>query len=161
MRVLQPIRDGLNRPVIISSGYRCKMLNKVVGGSAGSQHQFGEAADFSVVGLNHLTVVRWIETNLTYDQLILEHWRGGSSGWIHCSFSRTHNRQQSLYIDRNGTTIGIAPKLNYKCPLCERRGLKLGICVARSTVYFCVECDRSWYSLKGKKIVEPFLSGIL
>jgi hypothetical protein len=111
-RVLQPIRDGLTRPVVISSGYRCRELNKLIGGASGSQHQFGEAADFSVAGLNHLTAVRWIEANLSFDQLILEHWRGGSSGWIHCSFSRTYNRQQSLFIDRNGRSIGIPPNLS-------------------------------------------------
>jgi zinc D-Ala-D-Ala carboxypeptidase len=109
-KVLQPIRDSYRSPLIISSGYRCRQLNKLIGGASGSQHQFGEASDFSVSGYNHLEVIKWIEKNLEFDQLILEHWHGGSSGWIHCSYSRTHNRQQSLYIDRNGTSIGIIPK---------------------------------------------------
>lgn len=45
---LQPIRAGLNYPVRISSGYRCMLLNKLVGGSATSQHVRGEAADCSL-----------------------------------------------------------------------------------------------------------------
>jgi hypothetical protein len=42
---LQPIRSLLGFPVRITSGYRCQLLNKLVGGSATSQHCRGEAAD--------------------------------------------------------------------------------------------------------------------
>ncbi len=42
---LQPIREALNYPIKISSGYRCQVVNKLVGGSATSQHCLGEAAD--------------------------------------------------------------------------------------------------------------------
>ncbi len=45
---LQPLRSGLNYPIRISSGYRCPLLNKLVGGSATSQHVRGEAADCSL-----------------------------------------------------------------------------------------------------------------
>jgi zinc D-Ala-D-Ala carboxypeptidase len=43
--VLQPVRDGLGYPVRINSGYRSHVVNKLVGGSARSQHCVGEAAD--------------------------------------------------------------------------------------------------------------------
>lgn len=42
---LQPIRSRLDYPVSINSGYRSPLLNKLVGGSATSQHCRGEAAD--------------------------------------------------------------------------------------------------------------------
>lgn len=42
---LQPIRDRLGYPIRINSGYRCTVLNKLIGGSATSQHCRGEAAD--------------------------------------------------------------------------------------------------------------------
>ncbi|MFC1869055.1 D-Ala-D-Ala carboxypeptidase family metallohydrolase [Thermodesulfobacteriota bacterium] len=42
---LQPIRSRLRFPIRLNSGYRCPMLNKLVGGSATSQHCRGEAAD--------------------------------------------------------------------------------------------------------------------
>ena len=42
---VQPIRDRLNYPLHITSGYRCLLVNKLVGGSATSQHVRGEAAD--------------------------------------------------------------------------------------------------------------------
>ena len=42
---LQPIRSKLEFPIRINSGYRSPLLNKLVGGSATSQHCTGEAAD--------------------------------------------------------------------------------------------------------------------
>ena len=42
---LEPIRLGLATPLQITSGYRCVLVNKLVGGSATSQHCRGEAAD--------------------------------------------------------------------------------------------------------------------
>ena len=42
---LQPVRDRLGFPIRITSGYRCPLVNKLVGGSAISQHCRGEAAD--------------------------------------------------------------------------------------------------------------------
>jgi hypothetical protein len=44
---LQPVRDRLQRPLRILSGYRPSELNKAVGGSPTSQHVTGEAADFT------------------------------------------------------------------------------------------------------------------
>src|SRR5262249_51531652 len=43
--VLEPIRLSLGMPLQITSGYRCTLVNKLVGGSATSQHCRGEAAD--------------------------------------------------------------------------------------------------------------------
>ena len=44
-RVLEPLRERVKEPVIISSGYRCPALNKAVGGTNTSQHMKGEACD--------------------------------------------------------------------------------------------------------------------
>ena len=43
--ILQPIRDRRGSAITVTSGYRCEKLNKIVGGSATSQHRFGQAAD--------------------------------------------------------------------------------------------------------------------
>ena len=43
--VLEPLREHFGMPVVVSSGYRCKELNRVVGGVWNSQHLTGEAAD--------------------------------------------------------------------------------------------------------------------
>ena len=44
--VLDPLREHLGCPIIITSGYRCADLNRDVGGSPTSQHLLGLAADF-------------------------------------------------------------------------------------------------------------------
>ncbi len=44
-KTLQPIRELLGCPMKITSGYRCKSLNDLVGSSDRSQHLRGQAAD--------------------------------------------------------------------------------------------------------------------
>ena len=44
-QTLQPIREILGAPMKITSGYRCKPLNDLVGSSDRSQHLRGQAAD--------------------------------------------------------------------------------------------------------------------
>ena len=44
--VLDPLREYLGCPIVITSGYRCRDLNNDVGGSPTSQHLLGLAADF-------------------------------------------------------------------------------------------------------------------
>jgi uncharacterized protein YcbK (DUF882 family) len=46
--ILDDVRDHFGRPVRINSGCRCAAHNKRVGGSPGSQHVYGNAADFVV-----------------------------------------------------------------------------------------------------------------
>lgn len=48
---LQQIRNRYGKPLRILSGWRSKRLNKQVGGSAGSYHLTGMAADISVEGI--------------------------------------------------------------------------------------------------------------
>ena len=45
--VLDPLREAIKVPIIISSGYRCPRLNKAVGGAIDSQHLDGLAADIT------------------------------------------------------------------------------------------------------------------
>ena len=46
---LEPLREALGLPVIITSGYRCKALNDILANaSRTSQHMKGQAADFYV-----------------------------------------------------------------------------------------------------------------
>lgn len=105
-KVLQPIRDHYNRPVIVSSGYRSPAVNRAVGGSPKSQHMTGEAADFEIPGIDNYELAKWIENNLNYDQLILEFYTGGNSGWIHVGYSPRHLNQE-LTINRFGSFSGL------------------------------------------------------
>lgn len=92
-QVLEPLRQHVGKPVIISSGYRCKALNKAVGGVATSQHLTGEAADIRINGPREgREWFSWIMDNCCFDQLIWEY------GWIHVSCRRdiSKNRQQVI-----------------------------------------------------------------
>ena len=49
VHTLEPLREALGLPIIITSGYRCKVLNeRITHHSATSQHMSGNAADFYV-----------------------------------------------------------------------------------------------------------------
>ncbi len=71
--VLDPVRDMVNTPIIITSGYRSPQVNRLVGGVDNSQHMSGCAADFYVKGFTHSMmheVFLYIFNTLEYDQLI-------------------------------------------------------------------------------------------
>ena len=56
---LEALRVALgNKPILILSGYRCRAHNTAVGGSAGSQHTKGLAADIAVEGVRLSDVFR-------------------------------------------------------------------------------------------------------
>ena len=71
-----------------------------IGSNIHSQHAKGEAADFEVAGVDNYGLAVWIQDNLDFDQLILECYTGGNSGWIHCSYKPEGNRKQTLTYDR-------------------------------------------------------------
>ena len=48
---LQQLRDLINKPITITSGYRCPAYNKSIGGYNHSPHTFGEAADIKCKGV--------------------------------------------------------------------------------------------------------------
>lgn len=94
VNILQPVRDNFKVPVIVSSGYRSKALNKLVGGVSNSQHLTGEAVDIVVTGAKLRDVYNYIKHNLKYDQLLFESSNGNS--WIHVSLTYKNNRQQAI-----------------------------------------------------------------
>lgn len=104
--ILQPVREHYQKPVIISSGYRSPAVNRAVGGSSRSQHRFGQAADFTIPSVDNWDLAQWIWKNLNYDQLILEFYTGGNSGWIHVGYSPRHLNQE-LTINKWGTFGGL------------------------------------------------------
>ena len=97
---MQPIRDHLDRPIFITSGYRPLELNNAIGGSRTSAHMSGSAADFVVSGMSPYEVCKEIETlSLPYDQLIHEFGR-----WIHLGISAQTPRMELLTAYRDGRT---------------------------------------------------------
>ena len=86
------------KPIMISSGFRCKALNDAVGSKDTSQHRTGFAADFRVPGMTPDEVVRAvIASGIGYDQIIREFDR-----WTHISVAN-NPRKQALIIDKAGT----------------------------------------------------------
>jgi hypothetical protein len=90
------------KPIMISSGFRCKALNDAVGSKDSSQHRVGCAADFRVPGMTPDEVVRAIiASGIGYQQIIREFDR-----WTHISVPNQANdtpKKQALIIDKSGT----------------------------------------------------------
>ena len=104
IRVLQPLRDKLGKPIVITSGYRCPKLNSLVGGVANSQHTTGQAVDFIVNGMDVHTLFEFVRNSgVMYDQLIEEHSKGKT--WIHISYALKNRRESLKYI--NGKYIKV------------------------------------------------------
>ena len=87
-QLLDPIREAWGEPIVVSSGYRCKELNELVGGATHSHHMLGCAADL-IAGnkADHRRLFRLIqqmqqEGKIRFTQLIWE----GDGRWIHISY---------------------------------------------------------------------------
>lgn len=59
---LQDIRDHFNKPVNISSAYRCATHNKNIGGATGSRHMKGQAADIYINGVKPIEIAKYAES---------------------------------------------------------------------------------------------------
>lgn len=95
--ILDPLREAYGKPIIVTSGFRCERLNKLVNGSKTSQHRTGQAADIrtveDTVEENKKLFDLIQELNLPFDQLIDEY----NFDWVHVSYS-PRNRKQILHI---------------------------------------------------------------
>jgi len=92
--VLQPIRNIIQKPMIITSGYRNQQVNFLAGGAFNSQHKEGKAADFINKGMSPKEIIDIIKnSNIEYDQLINEY-----DKWVHISFDKGKNRVDAKYI---------------------------------------------------------------
>ncbi len=95
--ILDPLREAYGKPIIVTSGYRCERLNKLVKGSKTSQHRYGQAADIRTIEdtkeENKKLFDLIQELNLPFDQLINEY----DFDWVHVSYS-SRNRRQILNI---------------------------------------------------------------
>ena len=116
INILQPVRSHFDKPLIISSGFRCAQLCTEIGSSINSQHTAFDgaaAADFEIPGVDNRELALWIKNELEFDQLILEFYRDNepASGWIHCSYSTEANRNQSLRAQRKEGKVSYTPWL--------------------------------------------------
>jgi hypothetical protein len=93
-----------NKPIMVNSAFRSKLVNDAVGSKDTSQHRVGCAADIRVPGMMPDEVVKAvIASDLGYDQIIREF-----NAWTHLSIPNSiHNapRKQALIIDKQGTRV--------------------------------------------------------
>lgn len=115
--ILEPLRVAIGKPINVTSGYRCKLLNSHpdVKGSANSDHMYGMAADIVVYKRDAKGAVvikagrpvkdtdahkRLFELaigmNLPFKQLIDEY----SFSWVHVSYQKESNIRQILRLPK-------------------------------------------------------------
>jgi len=102
---LEKVKEILgNKPIMVNSAYRSKLVNDSVGSKDTSQHRLGCAADIRVPGMTPNEVIQTImASNIDYDQIIREF-----DSWTHISIPNEPNgipRKQALIIDKAGTRL--------------------------------------------------------
>jgi hypothetical protein len=105
--IFEPIREHFGVPIMISSGYRSKELNKAIGGAASSQHLLGQALDLDMDGtkngVTNKMVFDYIKDNLNFDQLINEF----DYSWVHVSYNPSGKQRKQVLkaVKQAGKTI--------------------------------------------------------
>jgi len=109
--IFEPIRKHFGVPIYISSGYRSKELNALIGGVKTSDHCFGMAIDLDQQGhssgITNKQVFDFIKSNLKFKQLI---WEGGTKqepDWVHVSYDEKNLKNEVLLATK------IAGKMQY------------------------------------------------
>lgn len=121
--ILDPLRELVGMPIYVTSGYRCKELNRLVKGEKYSQHLTGEAADITtndkygnMVMVIELLCGRWLsEVRLDvpmlyddmveffdFDQLIIYRMTRDKTNfaWLHVSHKcKGKNRREVKFCD--------------------------------------------------------------
>jgi zinc D-Ala-D-Ala carboxypeptidase len=107
LEMMERIRFHIDAPITITSGYRCKALNGVIGSKPGSDHTLALAVDFRApkagtpyeIAKDLASVI----DVMGIGQLILEF-----GTWVHVSLVRPDKViNRIITIDKDGTRAGI------------------------------------------------------
>jgi hypothetical protein len=107
LEMMERIRFHIDAPITITSGYRCKALNGVIGSKPGSDHTLALACDFKApkagtpyeIAKDLASVI----DVMGIGQLILEF-----GTWVHVSLVRPDKIiNRIITIDKDGTRAGI------------------------------------------------------
>ena len=100
--LLDPLREAWKSPIKVTSGYRCGVLNRAVGGSSTSAHLYGCAAD--IVPLNgeigkfkELCKNYFGSRRHLFDQVILED--NDKSEWVHIGLKTKDGRKRGQLME--------------------------------------------------------------
>jgi len=100
--VLDPLRERLGQPIIVTSGFRSPAVNAALTDAANdSQHLRGQAADILVSGLSSQQLAQEVAAaGLPFDKMIFYSEERG--GHLHVSFNGAGNRRAILYAPPAG-----------------------------------------------------------
>ena len=97
---LNPLRKTWGSAINVTSGYRCKKLNNMVGGSKTSSHMIGYGVDLvpanGKMDIFKKFVVDYMKTRI-FDQCIIE--KSGKTEWIHIGLYNAKGQQRKMVFN--------------------------------------------------------------
>ena len=97
---LNPLREAWGSAIKVTSGYRCKRLNDMVGGSKTSSHMIGYGVDLvpanGKMDVFKKFVVDYMKT-CVFDQCIIE--KSGKIEWIHIGLYNAKGQQRKMVFN--------------------------------------------------------------
>lgn len=97
---LNPLREAWGSAIKVTSGYRCKQLNDMVGGSKTSSHMIGYGVDLvpanGKMDVFKKFVVDYMKTRI-FDQCIIE--KSGKTEWIHIGLYNAKGQQRKMIFN--------------------------------------------------------------
>ena len=104
-KIFQPVRDHFKVPIRISSGYRSRELNAIIGGSQTSFHSLGAAIDIdqTLGKVTNKQIFDFIRENLDYTELINEF----DYSWVHVAIVKGREKEKETLeaYKQNGKTF--------------------------------------------------------
>ena len=100
--VLEPIREAVGTPIIVTSGYRSPAVNRAVGGVGTSQLLKGEAADIHAISVSSYVLYHRIKALVAngiihVGQCILY----PESHFVHVSLYTSHHKNEFIVKHKN------------------------------------------------------------
>lgn len=110
-KFLDPIRERLGKPIVISSCYRTPTGNGACNGAKKSQHLTAQAADiYGPTKEDTVAIFRIAMEIGGFDQLIWE--KPGRSAWVHISYANPNYKQNPRNYQRGDVYAMLDP--NYR-----------------------------------------------
>lgn len=96
--LFEPVREILGVPIVVSSGYRCPMLNELIGGARHSQHMKAEALDLTCPSKGNKALFDAILEYGDFDQMIWEFGDENQPAWVHVSYKNQHDNRRKVLV---------------------------------------------------------------
>jgi hypothetical protein len=94
--IFQPVRDHFKVPIRISSGYRSRELNAIIGGSQTSFHSLGAAIDIdqTLGKVTNKQIFDFIRESLDFTELIWEFGDKTNPDWVHVGIVKGREKEK-------------------------------------------------------------------